>query len=507
MEEERPWKRRTSTGCVYVLSTGKEINLGAKEDEEAVSLGALFAGERQEEDPDHVYGFWHLLPDLLLERVYTYLTIRERYYASQVCRSWYHAFNFPRVWYTFVLYDNLLTKRKFNYYAGWEKLLDSVRVSTFLTKRGPWIRSLIFQPMSNLYNLYEFLNLSHYLRNNMSGVLDKVHTLRFHFSCHLSQRSEEVVFGTGGQTLSMLKKVMGMLTELKTLELRDLLLEGKEGLQLLDEVCVVCCETLRHLVLINITKMSHTMLHPGAFINLTSLVISPQNIGEDLLELLGNSKVRNMHIVQNKYTENGRSVHYKCWKQCRASNPRLRVHLRTEGSSKKELYWQVRAPVKSIVYDSPYSRISTTQMMQVVEYYKSDLEVFAYKRLPRFYMPNSFHDRVDSSLLLMARQCPYLHTLVVRERISTATVLLLAHTAKNLYNFYVRRNAVILRADWPPHPDWSPEFYEWVRQNARSYDAVEREVSQILGRRWQMLTDKQFKIIKLDLDSAHYVGS
>jgi len=44
------------------------------------------------------------------------------------------------------------------------------------------------------------------------------------------------VFGTGGQTLDMLKKVMGMLSGLKTLELKDLLLDGREGLVLLDEV-------------------------------------------------------------------------------------------------------------------------------------------------------------------------------------------------------------------------------------------------------------------------------
>uniref|UniRef100_A0A6A7FS53 F-box/LRR-repeat protein 21 n=1 Tax=Hirondellea gigas TaxID=1518452 RepID=A0A6A7FS53_9CRUS len=503
-------RRKSSVGSTfYTLSTGKELNLGldADEDDEAVSLGSLFAPERKEEDPNHVYGYWHLLPDLLLETVFTYLTIRERYYASQVCRSWYDAFNFPRVWYTFTLYDGLLTKRKFNYYAGWEKLVDSVRVSIFLTKRGGFIRSLIFQPMDNLYNLYEFLNLSHYMRNNMPGVLDKVHTLRFRFACQLGQRSEELVFGTGGQTLRMLKKIMGMLPDLKTLELRDLLLEGKEGLQLLDEVCVVCCETLRTLILINITKMAHTLLHPGTFVNLTTLVISPQNIGEDLLELIGTSKLRNMHILQNKYTENGRAVNYKHWRKCRANNPRLRVHLSTEGSSKQELYWQQRAPVKSIVYDSPYSRITTTQMLQVVEYYRGDLEMFAYKKLPRFYMPRSFHDRVDSSLLLLARQCPYLHTLVVRERISTSTVLLLAHTAKNLHLFHVRRNAVILRMDWPPHPDWSPEFYEWLRVNARSYDTVEREVAQILGYRWQLMTDKQFKLIQLDPETPLYVGS
>ena len=51
-------------------------------------------------------------------------------------------------------------------------------------------------------------------------------------------------------------------------------------------------------------------------------------------------------------------------------------------------------------------------VLQVVELYKRDLEVFAHKQLPRFYMPHSFYERADSSLLLLVRQCPYIHTLV-----------------------------------------------------------------------------------------------
>ena len=38
---------------------------------------------------------------------------------------------------------------------------------------------------------------------------------------------------------------------------------------------------------------------------------------------------------------------------------------------------------------------------------------------------------------------------MIRERISSSTVLLLAYTAKNLRYFYVRKNAIILRSDWP----------------------------------------------------------
>ena len=42
------------------------------------------------------------------------------------------------------------------------------------------------------------------------------------------------------------------------------------------KVCIVCCETIKSLTLVNITKMNYTLLHPGTFINLQRLTISPQ---------------------------------------------------------------------------------------------------------------------------------------------------------------------------------------------------------------------------------------
>ena len=92
---------------------------------------------------------------------------------------------------------------------------------------------------------------------------------------------------------------------------------------------------------------------------------------------------------------------------------------------------------------------------------------------------------------------------MIRERISSSTVLLLAYTGseyliifqlfilkkfispgKNLRYLNIRRNAIILRCDWPRSPDWSAEFYSWLRRSSRSYADLEREVSQILGFRW-----------------------
>ena len=71
-----------------------------------------------------------------------------------------------------------------------------------------------------------------------------------------------------------------------------------------------------------------------------------------------------------------------------------------------------------------------------------------------------------------------------RERISSSTVLLLAYSGKNLRYFHVRRNAIILKCEWPKSPDWTFDFWEWLKKNSKSYEDMEREVSQILGFRW-----------------------
>lgn len=88
---------------------------------------------------------------------------------------------------------------------------------------------------------------------------------------------------------------------------------------------------------------------------------------------------------------------------------------------------------------------------------------------------------------------------IVREKISTSTVLLIAKTAGNLRKFYVRRNAVIIRCDWPKNPDWMDDFFEWLRMACKSYDSTEREVSQMFGYRWVMLSDQMFKQVDINV--------
>lgn len=470
--------------------------------------------EEIDDDDDKEYSQWNELPDLVLEEIFTYLSIREKYYASLVCKSWYRAFNLPKVWSKFVLEDNTLTRGKFNYYSGWQYVLDHVRTHMCLSQIGRNIQELTFEPMFNFHNLYEFMNMLSWFSENSKtiaenvkmGVGDKIKYLKFTFPCNMTARDDTErikLFGTGGKLLEALKRLINNLKSLSRLDLIDLMLDPKEAQYLLDEACINCCESIKKLCIINATRVQYQLLHVGVFVNLKELIISPQNLGDEVVELLGHTQLKHLHIIQNRYTPNDiniRPVSIKSWKECNKNNPKLRVHLQIESNTEKPLIWQESAPVYAILYNSPHIGVMVNQLVTAIEFYKNTLRVYGHKNIPRFYRSKSFFDRIDSSLMLLLRECPYITTLIVTERISTVTILLLAFTGKNLKFLHIRKNAVIIRNDWPKNEEWTREFSIWLKVNCKSYSLVENEVSQILGYKWHLLSDKEFKQLYVNLN-------
>lgn len=94
---------------------------------------------------------------------------------------------------------------------------------------------------------------------------------------------------------------------------------------------------------------------------------------------------------------------------------------------------------------------------------------------------------------------------MIREKISTCTLLLISYYGHSLKQLLVRRNAVILRCDWCCQSDWSKEFYQWLKKSSMSYELVEEEIALSLGvEKWTMLSDQDFKRISPQLYSSYY---
>ena len=100
------------------------------------------------------------------------------------------------------------------------------------------------------------------------------------------------------------------------------------------------------------------------------------------------------------------------------------------------------------------------------------------------------------------KTCTFLHTLAIKERISTATCLLIAYygSRNSLKYFYLRRNCVILRNEYRRHRfeeigDDNDQIHGWLEKNCRKYDRVEEAVSVLFQRSWKMLTDWEYNHI------------
>jgi hypothetical protein len=76
----------------------------------------------------------------------------------------------------------------------------------------------------------------------------------------------------------------------------------------------------------NVTKDHFTILHPACFVNLRILRISPQNVGDEMIEMLSNSQhLEELHLVQNTYTGYTQPVSPNVWFRV---NHLFRVYLR-----------------------------------------------------------------------------------------------------------------------------------------------------------------------------------
>lgn len=370
-----------------------------------------------------------------MEIIFSYLSFEHRYYCSLVCRRWYHAFHLPRVWSTFVFRDRLLSRRKYNLYMGWQYTLDHYRTHIFMSKFAKHIQTLVFSPMLNFFSLFGVMNMLGHFSERNCNFLSQVHTLKFTFSCDMADRTENAIYGTGGQMLKALQDLMDNLEGLCHVELINLLLESSEALYFLDGLCNNCSTKLHSLTLINTTKRPCQLLHPGVFLNLKLLYISPQNLGPDLIWLISHTRLRHLHIVQNTYTEWGVSVDAKVWINMVKQSRQIKVHLSSTGKPKNEIIWQERAPVSSILYESPYSKVtrelittylqilhvcslnqfiqvSPSSVLTIIDLYRNTLETYGHLGQPRFHTSRSFVDRIDSAMITLVKECHKLHTLV-----------------------------------------------------------------------------------------------
>lgn len=114
---------------------------------------------------------------------------------------------------------------------------------------------------------------------------------------------------------------------LRHLRLRNLLLDTLEAKYFLDDVAANYCEQLRSLSLVNCTKTPYAFLHVSVFVNLETLVISGQHLSEENLTLLTYTQLQHLYIVENTFTEEFDPLPLSVWRRFAKINPGIEIHL------------------------------------------------------------------------------------------------------------------------------------------------------------------------------------
>lgn len=253
-------------------------------------------------------------------------------------------------------------------------MLDHLKTQQCFTRVGKFIKGLTLRPEYSFNNLFQFMSLlSWCMEQNLDiaecttdyiGIGTRIKTLDYIFPCNMaySDDPESIkLFGTGGSMLVSLKRLMSNIRCLKVLKLTDLMLERYEAKHLLDEVLESNAMNLKILHLINVTNTHCPILHVGVFLNLQVLVISPQNIDDDILQLIADGNLRHLCLHQNRYTPAGdgiSSCSAKAWENVKKTNPKLKVHLSIDSDNPDtEIVLQVNAPVYSVLYSTPNTKV------------------------------------------------------------------------------------------------------------------------------------------------------
>ncbi|RUS85133.1 hypothetical protein EGW08_007097 [Elysia chlorotica] len=458
--------------------------------------------EDEDEEAEDQLSSWANLPMILMEDVLTLLTPKERHLASQVCRQWYDLFYSPRVWETFILLERTLTKKRFNLYKGYQRELCPGKTQICFRRVGSFFKRIVVTPITDYFNLYEFLRiLASFLQSREDQgepAMPLLHTFDFTFACATRADGGVIIHGTGGQILEMIKELLTRMKDsLRHLKLNQLLLESSEVPSLFNALVHCFCDCLHSLEMLNVTKVPLPLEELASFRNLIKLVMSPQNLNDESILMLSGINLLQLHLLQDPYTCVCDPVSSEAWKLAREVAPWLRVYLEVAGNTKAQLLIQPRAPVHGIFLRSSHGSLTHGLIMAVVENYGQTLRYFVQERLPRTHGPRGFEHRCDSALLFLVRRCPRLHTLVIRERISTATLLLLATEGKGLKTLLVRHNALIKKCDWPQRGEFPVEFYKWLKRSSLDYQMCTDEISATLRRRWRPMSDRQFMHLKI----------
>lgn len=454
---------------------------------------------------DEIQG-WAELPDLLLENIFARLPLKNLGRCSQVCSNWYRVSKSNYAWHRFQFKDYIFTRRKFTSHAGWQYAIDHWRLRFLIMNAASKWRKLEIEPVTILYNLYEFIRVltnfsEYYEKNTDDRPLEGIRSFTFKWQLLLHERGDQhntKMVGTGGEMLKSLSLLLSHLHGLTDLSLQELQLEPWECNDFIDDILFKFDSQLRSLCVINLTKVARPFLQIGLFLYLKRLVVSPQHLDESVVALLADLRhLRTLIIFQDEKTLGAKAVDEKAWASFAENNRHTKIHLVQAGKCQGNLIIQPKAPVYAIIYENSLGQLTDHSTQQICDNYSPTLQYLIQKKLERRYRSRKFMKRVDILAIDIAIRCSQLKLFALRERISLGTALLLAIIAAQHHTaICLRRNALLKRFNWSRQEVrdvlGGEADYDWLRANCKSYETLERTVEAITKSKASIIEDNRY---------------
>ncbi|XP_031622465.1 uncharacterized protein LOC116340235 [Contarinia nasturtii] len=304
---------------------------------------------------------WTSLDDLIMEKIFTMLSIGDRFNASMVCQRWSLCFDLPKVWRKVDIDGYWLTKP-----IGCDvgkihssRILDYGQITNCLHRIGHHFRWINIRQTEHFASLYQlFVVFESYFNKMLENKLHQssnISKFTFKFPCDQPLDSDPngiKLFGIGGQLIGSFKKLLSKMPNLCELELVDLVLERYEANSLMDQISIGLSQSLKVLSIINLTVNHCPLQQISMLSNLEILKISPQNIDDSMLRLIAVSKLKHLHIVQNENTpKTVMPCTAKAWTHFkRVASENIHVHLETNSNRNGECDLVIQPEAPFIVF-------------------------------------------------------------------------------------------------------------------------------------------------------------
>lgn len=246
-------------------------------------------------------------------------------------------------------------------------------------------------------------------------------------------------------------------------------------------------------------------------VNLSELALTPHQLNFSLLKHLASHSLKELHIVANAQTKGfyNEAISDAQWGEIRKHGPKLRVHCflaRAHEWTEKEVFLKPSMPLTSLIYRKNVWIKYLESVCTLMSYHRETLTTFVDFSLTNqpynYPTPLAYGDRVDGHMIGLARQCPLIQTLTIKEALSSAAILLMVYYNRNLTDLLVRCDMILYVNDLPNDLETDLVAKHFVEDNYER-DNFENAVSSLLGSEWHVLDISEFYEI-IDLKYSKY---